>query len=325
MYSYANSNDSTGVSIDDSNSLLYAAHVFDPERAPPSRIPSLFPINTAIMHRDIILPLSTDASGNTYIKFTPHLVTSASNGIATYAILPAWNPSAAGVSVAASDTLIGASFSSANEGRAVRLVAAKIKLRYVGAEFTRSGFFFASHDFNMSNLAGLNFAPTLSGMQDNPVFELQTTVDGIEIIYKPYDNSYLEFSKTNSGSADATVYRPYTIIAGLIGGQVNTACVLAEVFWTIEYIPGPVEQDIVETQPCKGNPSVISDLPVRDLIRPALNEGGRQFVDYFTGAAGSAWSGLKSIGKTIGSGGVASLLGTGMMANAIRLGLQFAK
>lgn len=279
MYGYKkNSNGS--VSIDNSNELLYAAHVYDPENTPPTRIPSMFPINTALFHSDRVDTVGTGANNSVCISVTMNeLYNNNRDAVAYY---DAW--STTGGTSGQTSTNLSPTRLTVTDGHACRLVAYKIKLRYIGTELDKSGFFFACHDFNYDNKANTGalaqFQPNLSTMQDCPVFEIQSVDDGIECIFKPYDNSYLEFTKANVANEDVpdpvniagtfVTWRPYVIHIGYASGKLNTSGnVLVEQYLTVEYIPAPANQDLVEMKKCQGNAKgVVATIKARDTVRP---------------------------------------------------------
>lgn len=268
------SNNSNQVTLNEAyNELSYAAHVFDPEKTESARIPSSFPIHTALLHSDRIDTLTTNASGHLLIKVNiSDAALSGSGHFTSYcaAGLNPWSPSVGGTTTEIGT--INPSRVAAGAGMAIRLVAYKIKLEYIGSELNRSGYFFGAHAFDVSDETGGGTAPTLSELQDGPEFEIHSTLDGVEVIYKPYDNSYLEFTKdpTGAGSAISSasqVFRPYMIMAGIVGGQASTACVLVRQYVTYEYIPTVAIQDTVELALCKGDPSIVSEMKNHDLVR----------------------------------------------------------
>jgi hypothetical protein len=159
-------------------------------------------------------------------------------------------------------------------GERYRIVAYSLRLRYIGAELTKKGVFVGAHDFDLDHATNANTSmvstPSVSQLQDCPVYEMNHVDDGIEVCYKPYDNSYLEFNKANSSVShtDTKWFAPYTIVAGLIGGEANvTNLVICEQHLTVEYVPSTQTQDKLELSQFFGNPSVIAALQKEDIIK----------------------------------------------------------
>ena len=251
----------------------YVAHVLDPEHAESTRIPSPFPIQTALQTLDRVDTLATDNAGNLLIRATfPDLLTLGVANAVSYCNDSSWATGTNDDTLLALNSLVIAGAGYANDAR-YRLVAYKIKLRYIGAELNRSGIFFGCHDFSQ-NFAYALSASSVAQMQDGPYFEMHPTSEGIEVIYKPYDNSYLEFGPKLTGTTPSTAannvwHTPYTLCCGILGGQTNSVVVLVEQFATIEWIPGRASQDTVELKEFPGNPQAVAMIDNKDVIRTA--------------------------------------------------------
>jgi len=296
-------------------SLYYAMHVYDCENTEPARIPSQFPIKTALLHSDRSDILQTDANGRLIITFDCASVQMSANVVSTF-----YNNDNTWASTIDNDAIgaatgIGLTKLTAYPGVAIRMVAAKIKLTYIGAELTRQGLFFGAHDFDATHFATTLVRPSLNQMQDMPVFEFHTTQEGIEIIYKPYDLSYLEFTKDNTGAGVTypnpdDIFRPYCMHIGIVGAPASTNCIFVEQFATWEYIVAPAFQDSVMTDTAIGDPAIVAKISDVDVIRgtnPIYKHVEDMKSPFINAVAGQARSIGSDILSTV-SGGVRTVL-----------------
>jgi len=256
------------------NEASYVCHVLDPEHTAPARIPNKFPISTALRTHDRIDILTSDSRGNVLIRATfPDLLTANLSLGVTYCNDGSWDHTVDNRVITAVTSLTPNTVSFIS-GMRLRAVAYKIKLTYIGAELNRSGLFVAGHDFS-ENYSNALTASSLKQLQDSPFMEVHSTADGIEVIYKPYDENFLSWQPQSSVGSIPSVsngnatHPPYTIVAALVGGQISTPCVLVEQFLTIEWIPPTSTQDTVEMKVAKGDPSMASSLQNKDIVRRA--------------------------------------------------------
>lgn len=263
----------------DSNSLKYAAHVFDCENTPPSRIPSDFPISTAIMHTTSFDIFPLDNLGNAIICLDlSRLMDLSSSAQEVFRIVhgdgvgtPRWNPNSTTTPTPGGlGNQINITRLSSTNVSSYRIVSIKLKLRYIGSKEKEAGIFFACHSFDQT--VGTQTLPSLSAMQDSPVFQANKVCEGMELAYKPYDNSYLEFNKSNTSDFNPPyVFRPYNMYIGCVGGEISATALVLESFMTLEYIPSQTFVDNVETEQVIGSRSVAGLIGESKLARTVEN------------------------------------------------------
>lgn len=121
---------------------MYLMHVLDPENTEPCRIPNEFSVKTALAHADRFDILSTDANGNLLIKGNFNVM-GLTNASVRYNNDGTWSTTTDNDAITALNNVGIDTGIDTGQGKH-RLVAYKIKLRYIGAELNRSGIFFAS-------------------------------------------------------------------------------------------------------------------------------------------------------------------------------------
>lgn len=131
------------MNVESVNNSKYFLHVLDCENTEPCRIPNNFSVKTALAHADKFDILSTDSNGNLLIKGNFNSV-----GVSVLSVRfnndGTWAPITNDDAITAlNDIGIDAGVDVSGNSRH-RLVAYKIKLRYIGSELNRSGIFYAA-------------------------------------------------------------------------------------------------------------------------------------------------------------------------------------
>lgn len=134
-----------------------------------------------------------------------------------------------------------------------RTVSASLIIQYTGRLDSHSGFICGCVTSNLSNATNSTFF-TFTNIEDIQNKKVVVPVDGLKLIYSPYDTSQLDFYKQSDYSTNnsANKWKKLFIIYG--DGLPNTACIRYDYTRNIEYISKPAYREYVphiSQPPCK--------------------------------------------------------------------------
>lgn len=248
------------------NEEEYYRVVHSPLSYKSGRIPSPFPVSTACIALDSINVLPTDAYGNLWVRAQTLYAGINSAGV-VYSSDSSWNTTVDDDVISGLTTIGPFNSTALTSGNSYRIVGIQLSLQYIGSELNRAGVFMGCHDFNPATAGNSSVMLSLSQMMDSNHFRTCTTEEGITGVYIPYDESYLEYTKTGLNPD----FRHYNILLCLVGGQANANCVLLKTKIIIEYIPLIAQDDQVERRKCFGNPNGVMQFSSDMIIRPLNN------------------------------------------------------
>jgi len=207
----------------------YVRHVLAPEFTDPVGIPSLFPYNTTVLRLNTTVTVTTNLV-NGLIVLDPIQNASLAAGPLSH-----YQPSASGgtdlnSAAAPTDLWLNRSNLSGNFG-SYRVVAACLKIRYIGQEETASGFFAAALIHASTEAGAAGEIDNVQEVIDNPCSIQTHWREGIRCIWTPIDTVDTDFTAfATEPNHSGKIYAAYM-------GFPTNGILKVEAYITYEYLP----------------------------------------------------------------------------------------
>jgi len=205
----------------------YVRHVLKPEYTDPVGCPSLFPYNTTVIRLNTTTTVST-LKTNGLIVLQPNQGTSDSDALVQL------TPTVAGAATLDDIALnLWAPLASMSTNFASgRIVAAVLKVQYIGAQDVASGFF-AGAQIHSANGGGLDTTiDTLQEIIDNPKSIQTSWSEGVRVIWTPLDFADSDFAAIG-GDFPSQTGKCYVAYSGFP----TTGVLKVEAYITYELLP----------------------------------------------------------------------------------------
>lgn len=246
--------------------LEYRKSLLHPELHQGAKIPSEIPNETATAQIKYNGTITPNASGRFIFVVDPSIQSgSVYNGATVDGV--GTGGSATTVSFLQDDNIIDM----------FRLVSSSLVIQYTGRLDSHSGFICGAITSNLSNATNNTFF-TFTNIEDIQNKKVVVPVDGLKLIYSPYDTSQLDYYK-QSDYAGATAPQRWKKLFIIYGeGLPNTACIRWDYTRNIEYVSKPSYREYVthmSSPPCKLDSSVFTDVKSKE-VQPYDNKAAAQ-------------------------------------------------
>lgn len=148
-----------------------------------------------------------------------------------------------------------------------RLVSASLIIQYVGRLDATAGYLVGALTSNLSNATQTTFL-TFSNIEDLQNRRVVNAIDGLKMIYSPFDTSQLDYATQTaySSSTNTVKWKQMFVLYG--EGLPNTACIRVDYVRNIEYIAKPAYREYIKHSlptPVKFDANVIVDVKKKEV------------------------------------------------------------
>lgn len=213
--------------------LLYRKSLLHPEEYAGAKIPSEIPQQTATAQLKYNFNITPNSSGRFLLVIDPSVQSSYLYNDST-------------VDGSGNGVLTTLNFTQdSNIIDMWRLVSSSIVVQYTGRLDSTSGYFVGAISSNLSNATQTTFL-TFSAIEDLQNRKVVAPIDGLKMVYSPYDTSQLDYvtHTVYSGNTNPTKWKQLFIVYG--EGLPNTNCVRVDYVRNIEYVAKPSYREYIQ-------------------------------------------------------------------------------
>lgn len=188
-----------------------------------------------------------------------------------------------------------------------RLVSMSVILTYSGSLDKMSGYIVGASTSNVS-AANNNTFFTFTNIENIQNKRVASPIDGLKLIYSPYDNQQLEYQALSlySGATSLQRWKKVFVIYG--EGLPASTCLRWDIVRNIEYVSKPTLREYiphVAAPACNFDASILDEVKkneVTTLSGRMKNIGEKQVDQYINKGLSPAWNMFANEDKLIGAG-----------------------